>query len=214
LLHCHPWSLSSKELTFSKSITKQHYSKPKSIIMDPYMGMIGTFGFTYAPYNWALCLGQIMPIARFTTLYSLLSTNFGGDGKTTFGLPDLRDCAPIGSSATDAGAGLTPYKIGARGGVKNITLGMNHMPAHKHDLTLQLRANSGRADSNNPMGKFPGKPDNGNAFGPAGMVGDVTMKGPAAVLDQTGNSLPLQLQQPMLAVNYSIALEGIFPDRS
>lgn len=96
---------------------------------DPFLGEIRMVGFNYAPDGWALCHGQTMPVSQNQALFSLLSTTFGGDGRNTFGLPDLQSRSPVG---TGNGAGLTPIQWGAKSGTESITLTQNQMPQHNH----------------------------------------------------------------------------------
>lgn len=113
---------------------------------DPFVGEIRMVGFNYAPDGWALCQGQLVPVSQNNALFSLLSTTFGGDGRTTFGLPDLQGRSPVGMGN---GANLTPVTWGAKAGVENITLTQNQMPLHTHaaQFTGQPSAVSGSAST-------------------------------------------------------------------
>jgi len=97
----------------------------------PFIGMIVMFGGNFAPRSWAFCSGQILPIAQNTALFSILGTTYGGNGQTTFALPDLRSRVPIHPGQ---GPGLSPYSLGQQGGVETVTLTTNQMPAHNHSL--------------------------------------------------------------------------------
>jgi microcystin-dependent protein len=101
---------------------------------EPFLGTIGIFGFNFAPRGWAQCSGQLLPIAQNTALFSLLGTIYGGDGRTTFALPDLRGRVPVNYGQ---GAGLSSYQIGQRGGVEQITLGIQNLPSHSHTIIFE-----------------------------------------------------------------------------
>lgn len=180
--------------------------------MEPFIGMIALFGFNFPPRGWAPCNGQLMSIAQNTALFSLLGTTYGGNGQTTFALPDLRSRVPLGQGQ---GPGLSNYPIGQQGGTENVTMTANQMPQHTHPLT-----GSGNAATANTLnGNVPAKP-NGvttlgeeavtvNAYAPAG---NPVAANPAAIGVAGGNQ-PLPVMQPYLVMNYCIALQGIYPSR-
>jgi microcystin-dependent protein len=165
---------------------------------DPYLGEIRMFGGNFAPRGWAFCAGQLLPIAENDALYALIGTTYGGDGQSTFGLPDLRGRIPV-----HQGGG---FAQGEGGGSEQVTLTVQQMPTHTHPFG----SSGGSANSRNPVP--------GNA--PATSAGDVYV----AVLDAVplspqavtpaGGSQPLSNLQPSLCVNFIIALEGIFPSQS
>src|SRR5271166_3581841 len=111
-------------------------------VSEPFIGEIRLFGFNFAPVGWALCNGQLMPIAQNTPLFSLIGIYYGGDGITTFALPNLQSRVPIGQGQ---GPGLSPYTIGQTGGIENVTLTGNQMPEHTH--TVKASAVKGGLDS-------------------------------------------------------------------
>lgn len=115
--------------------------------MEPFIGQIQTFGFSFALRGWALCDGQLLPISSNTALFSLLGTTYGGDGRTTFALPDLRGRAAIHQGA---GPGLSPRVIGSKGGAETVALSQNEIPNHTHIATTHCQ--SGSANQNNPTG--------------------------------------------------------------
>ena len=169
---------------------------------EPFIGQISIVGFNFAPRGWALCNGQLMAISQNTALFSLLGTTYGGNGQTTFALPDLRGRAPM---ANGNGAGLSPRSLGEVSGRETVTLIATNLPQHAH----ALNANSARADRANAAGA---------AFG---MAADATYAttaptstlAPNAVMP-TGGGQPHNNMQPYLALNMIIALEGIFPARN
>lgn len=189
--------------------------------MDPFLAQIIMFGGNFAPRGWAFCNGQLLSIAQNQALFSLLGTTYGGDGRTTFALPDLRGRTPV--HAGD-GPGLTPYRIGQRAGLETVTLNITQMPGHTHGATvtegsaiLPVNSTSGSEDSSDPAGHiltntgtdmFTSEPANGNYGGAAPVAGT------SVTITNTGGSLPHENRQPFLVVNYIIALQGTFPSRS
>ena len=167
---------------------------------EPFLGMIAIYPYNFAPRGWAMCNGQILPIAQNTALFSLLGTTFGGNGQTTFALPDLRGRAPLSQGQ---GPGLSSYDLGQVGGVESQTLTINQMPAHNH----QVHASDGDATSNKPDGGYLAQ---GNQY--TNVAPNVLM-GPA-MIGNTGGSQPFSLLQPYLVLTFCIALEGIFPSRN
>ena len=173
---------------------------------DQYVGEIRQVGFIFAPQGWALCNGQLMSIAQNTALFSLLGTNFGGDGRTTFGLPNLQGNLALGIGQ---GNGLSSYSIGDTVGSSSVTLTLSQMGVHNHPAL----AESGRAAAT------LGSPVN-NAWGKSG-VGDspystatpnVTMSANATSV--AGGGSAHNNLMPYLVINYIIALQGIYPPRS
>lgn len=182
---------------------------------EPFIGEIKIFGFNFAPVSYQLCSGQIMSIAQNTALFSLLGTTYGGNGQTTFALPDLRGRMPIGQGQ---GPGLPNYSMGQIAGTTNVTLLTSNIPQHVHTLNsmqVKLQANSGTADENSPNGNFPATAlspvYSGNGATPNLYTGGTQVTG---TTDITGNSLPFNIMNPYLTINYSIAIYGIFPSRN
>jgi microcystin-dependent protein len=174
---------------------------------NPFLGEIRIVPFNFAPLDWAFCNGQLLSISQNTALFSLLGTNFGGDGKSTFGLPNLQGSAPIDPGQ---GPGLSLYEIGEVGGVAQVTLLDSEMPAHTHSVS----AYAGNGDANNPSGKTWAMSHLGktpiniyNATGGSGL----TMN-PGAFA-QAGGNQPHNNLQPYLTLNFIIALAGVFPSR-
>ncbi len=188
--------------------------------MDPFIGQIQPFGFNFAPRAWAKCDGQLQSIAANTALFSLLGTTFGGDGRTTFGLPDLRgrSIAHIG-----VGPGLSPMTWGERGGQEQIYLTQSHMPAHSHALVNGV-ANVALYTTNN--GDAINETDSGaNGLGTAGTMPDIYRENPTAndkvagltisgATSAAGGSIPFNSRNPFLGINVCIALFGIYPSRN
>lgn len=169
---------------------------------EPFLGELRLFPYNFAPRGWAFCQGQILSIAQNTALFSLLGTTYGGNGQTTFGLPDLRGRVPISQGQ---GPGLSSYSLGEVGGVENVTLIQQQMPQHNHLVSVNNQGSS----TGRPSGGYPGQ-TSGNTYAPSP---DGSTFAPQAVTN-TGNSQPHENRPPYLALNWCIALEGIFPSRN
>ncbi|MEP2936888.1 MAG: tail fiber protein [Gilvibacter sp.] len=184
--------------------------------MDPFIGEIIMFGGNFAPRGWALCNGQLLPISQNTALFSILGTTYGGDGRTTFGLPDLRGRVPVSSGH---GPGLSNYSLGEKGGTETNTLTQNQLPSHSHTGVLKVssaNATQGAATQGSSIaapGTLSGRtftPSEGfNAAAP-----DITMNGASVSTNPTGGGQSVNNIQPFQVVNYIIALQGVFPSRS
>jgi microcystin-dependent protein len=170
---------------------------------DPFVAEIRMFGFNFAPKGWAACNGQLLPISQNTALFSLLGTNFGGDGKVTFGLPNLGDRFALG---VGQGPGLTTRDVGEVGGSSSVSLIGTEMPAHSHAL---LAGASAQTDS--PAGAALAPPAAG------ALAYRIPGSQVAMAADSTGaagSGQPHENMPPYLAVNFCIAMQGIFPPRS
>lgn len=172
---------------------------------EPFLGMIQIFPYNFAPRGWAFCAGQILPIAQNTALFALLGTTFGGNGQTTFALPDLRGRVPVGAGQ---GPGLSSYDLGQVGGTESVTLITNQLPSHNHTVTIAVNSSEGGANS--PAGGFLGKADPG----PYAATTDNSIMGAQPPTGLTGGNQPVPILQPYLTLQYCIALEGIFPSRN
>lgn len=168
--------------------------------MDPFIGELRCFGFNFAPTGWALCNGQLLAIQQNTALFSLLGTMYGGNGQTTFGLPDLRGRTSL---AFGQGPGLTNRNQGEVGGTETVTLTAATIPPHPHTV-----AASSTPTTKNPSGSFPSVTAAGASYG---TPGDLQMS--AAMVGGGGSGQPHANMQPYVVVNWCIALEGIFPSR-
>jgi microcystin-dependent protein len=166
---------------------------------EPFIGEIRLLPFNFAPRGWAFCQGQILSIAQNTALFSLLGTTYGGNGTTTFALPDLRGRVAVSAGQ---GPGLSSYTLGQQSGVESVTLLTTQMPSHSH----LVNCNSGDADSGTPLNKFPA-----GASSYSGSAGSTMNPG---TIGNAGGSQPHTNVQPLLVLNYCIALEGIFPSRN
>lgn len=172
--------------------------------MEPFLGQIMMVGFGFAPRGWASCSGQILPISQNTALFSLLGTTFGGDGRTTFALPDLRGRTFRGQGN---GPGLNPVSWGQRGGANNTTLTAANMPSHNHTGTIS--ASSATGEESAPNGNYIAAQS--NAFNEDPTAGQSILGVQTA---NTGGSQSFNIDSPYLGVWVNIALTGIYPSRS
>lgn len=178
---------------------------------EPYIGEIRMFGGTFAPVAWAICNGQLLPISQNEALFTLLGTTYGGDGQSTFALPDLRGRVPIHQGA---GPGLPFYPLGTMGGAESVTLTAGQLPSHSHPLGASTAAPPTApaglditAGVPYVPGSFPAKP---NAYG---NPGNPVAMSPMAI-SQAGNSFSHENMAPFLGVNFIIALDGIYPSQN
>lgn len=169
---------------------------------EPFLGEIRLFPYNFAPRGWAFCQGQILPISQNTALFALLGTTYGGNGQTTFALPDLRGRLAVSSGQAPGGSF---YTLGEVGGTETVTLLQNQMPAHNHLVNVNNQgSNTGR-----PNGSLPGQTSS-NVYAPSP---DGSTFNPQTI-SAAGGSQPHENMQPFLVMNYCIALEGIFPSRN
>jgi microcystin-dependent protein len=173
----------------------------------PYLGEIRIFTFFFPPKGWATCDGQLMPIAQNTALFSLLGTMYGGNGQTTFALPNLRSRVPIHFGQ---GPGLSNYFQGQTGGEEAHTLTINEMPAHNHNVQCNT-AGDNSASPTSPVGNYWTKDLNLNLpYAASGAQASLHV----SAIGTGGGSQPHTNIQPYLTVEFCIALEGIFPSRN
>jgi microcystin-dependent protein len=172
--------------------------------MDPFVAEIRILPFNFPPKGWAFCDGQLMPISQNTALFSLVGTFYGGDGKSTFALPNMQDSVPIHQGQ---GPGLSDYVIGQQSGTDFVTLLDAEMPAHSHTVMGVPGALPG--NNNIPPGNSFAKSTNGTIYTtPANLV--PLYEETAAI---TGGDLPHNNLMPYLTLNFCIALQGVFPQR-
>ena len=173
--------------------------------MEGYIAEIRMFAGNFPPRSWAFCQGQLLSIAQNTALFSLLGTTYGGNGQTTFGLPDLRGRVPVG---TGNGPGLTPRSLGEMSGTQTNTLLSINMPAHSHTMN----ASSDSASIGTPAGNSLGVNARGGItpFAP----GNTNQAPMGSMTGVVGNNSPVNNMQPYLGINYIICLEGIYPSRN
>lgn len=170
--------------------------------MDPFLGQIILFAGNFAPRGWALCEGQILPINQNQALFSILGTTYGGDGRTSFALPDLRGRAPISEGT---GAGLPSHALGSKGGNATTTLTTANLPA----ANVSIPASSATGSSPDPSGGVLATPDDDKLMYKANGTGSRKVGG---ILGAANISYSNEC--PYLALNYIIALQGVFPSRN
>ena len=167
--------------------------------MEPFLGEIRLVPFNFAPRGWAICAGQLLPINQNQALFALLGTTYGGNGQTTFALPDLRGRVAIGAGQA---AGGSSYPLGGTGGEEAVKLTTGELPGHAH----AVHASSAAATTKNPSAAFPA---GGGAYAPQR---NVRMN--PAMIGRTGRGEAHENRQPYLSLNYIIALQGIFPSQN
>lgn len=182
--------------------------------MDEFIGIVKLFAGNFAPRNWQLCQGQTLAISQYTALFSILGTTYGGNGTTTFMLPDLRGRVPVGAGT---GLGLSPISIGQIGGNENASILLNNMPSHNHTVTgsVQVTITKNNANVGNPTGAYLAVTTPNNSYN-ATANGTSTLAGVTSTLATglTGQGLPLPIREPYLGMNYIICIYGIFPSRN
>ena len=176
--------------------------------MDSYIGEIRLFGGNFEPRDWAFCRGQTLPIAQYSALFSILGARYGGNGTTTFALPNLSASVPIGAGA---GPGLTNRAVGATGGSAAVTLNENQMPSHTH----QARGVAANGTAQSPVDGVWAQFERTRPVIKANVYGDGTpdVQMAAQALGPAGNSQPHNNMQPYLAMNFIICLNGEYPQR-
>lgn len=171
---------------------------------EPFVGEVRMFAGNFAPRGWAFCDGQLLAVSQNDALFSLLGTIYGGDGRTTFGLPDMRGRLALHAGS---GPGLSPRRLGAKGGSENETLTVNQLPSHSHSVHAANTAGS----STNPTGNFARDAAGSDIYIQA-LTSTTTTLHPSAV-NNTGGSRSHTNLMPFLCINYIIALFGIYPSR-
>ena len=171
---------------------------------DQFVAEIRIFPFNFAPRGWAFCDGQLLPISQNTALFSLLGTTYGGDGKSTFGLPDLQGAAALHVGSNQPGPGLSLYDLGQSAGEDNVTLLQSEIPAHSHGMKTSVRP----SDSLNPQGLVPGVGN--NLFGAPANLQSMD----SHTLAPAGGDQPHNNMQPYLTFYFCIAMQGVFPPRN
>jgi len=184
--------------------------------MEPYIGQIAAFGFNFAPKGWLKCEGQILPISNYTALFSLLGTAYGGDGRLTFALPDLRGRMLIG---TGIGPGLSPIEHGEKKGNEKTALKIENMPPHTHEATLNVSDKNASMEIavSNATIATAGTGDSRNFSTIKGFntdIPEVSLNQKSVVINTSGKGKSFDNRSPYLGINYCIAIEGLYPPRS
>ena len=178
-----------------------------ALASEPFIGQIQTFGFNFAPRGWAHCNGQLLSIASNTALFSLLGTTFGGDGRTTFALPDLRGRAAVHPGS---GPGLSNITWGQRGGSETRILSVSNLPSHNHTATLHATSTNGNqtGPANHILANDPREDQYSNG------APNVTMNAASVAVGNTGGGQSFSIRDPYLGIYHSIALTGVYPSRN
>jgi microcystin-dependent protein len=172
--------------------------------MEGYMASIKMFAAPFAPKWWAYCQGQLLSIAQNSALFSLLGTTYGGNGQTTFGLPDFRSRIPIG---TGYGAGLSNYQLGEQTGTENRTLLTPNLPIHPHTVTLNCSTE--KATLTSPVGNYSAVTEENNKY--SASSGATMVSSNTGV---SGSNYPFSIMPPYIGMNFVICMYGIYPSRN
>ncbi|NVK82815.1 MAG: phage tail protein [Cytophagia bacterium] len=163
------------------------------LAVEPLLGEVIMFAGTFAPRGWAFCNGQLLPISQNQALFSILGTTYGGDGRTTFALPDLRGRVPLHPGS---GPGLSTYRLGQKGGLETITLTTEQVPSHGHGVNIAEIDTKESGGEPNAIGVL-----NSSERSSTTLVSEI-------------NPQPIDIRQPYQAINYIIAIQGVFPSRN
>ena len=180
------------------------------------MGTIQAFAFGFTPANWLPCNGQLLPVSQYTALFSLLGVQFGGNGSTTFGLPNLQGRVPVGQGN---GVGLSPVVMGQMAGSNNVTLNVNNLPAHAHAVAQPINTAAGTAAS--PAGAVPavlastsstrGETVTANGYATSATAGSTEASFNTGL---AGGNQPVATQPPYVGINFCICVNGLYPSRA
>ena len=170
---------------------------------EPFVGEIRMFAGNFAPQGWAFCDGQLLAVSQNDALFSLFGTIYGGDGRTTFGLPDLRGRVPIHAGS---GPGLSPRNLGSKGGTETVTLTTNQLPSHTH----AVKGTNDNADASEPGGQLPAQSTTIDLYVNTAPTVDFN----AAAVPGVGGSGSHSNVMPFLCINFIVALFGIYPSRT
>jgi len=176
---------------------------------EPFIGQIQTFAFNFPPRGWALCDGQLLPISSNTALFSLIGTTYGGDGRTTLGLPDLRGRAAIHQGT---GPGLSNRPIGSKAGEEQNYLSVNQLPSHTHTATAHCHSAAGNA--NQAPSNVWSTDAGASSLTYSSAAPDGTMNAGAVTNSNTGGNQGVDNMQPFLTISFCIALMGLYPSRN
>lgn len=174
--------------------------------MDGYIGEVRLFAGNFAPRNWAFCEGQLLAISSNNALFSILGTTYGGDGRTSFGLPDCRGRSPLHPGT---GPGLSTFQLGAKSGNETTTLLVSNLPAHNHTATIKASNQDG--EESDPDGQYLGKNEDAEIYHDSS---NVTMGANSVEVGNTGSNTAFSNRPPYIALNYIVCLVGLYPSRN
>lgn len=190
-----------------QEITKLKTNETDNMVsMDPFIGEVTLFAGNFAPRGWSLCNGQLLAISQNTALFSILGTTYGGDGRTTFALPDLRGRSIVRAGR---GPGLSDIRLGQKGGQENVTLTTMNLPSHTHSALSQIPGF--QVDSEIEGEEFT---KGNNSFLSVGNSSNTTLNSAKIQINNTGGQQSFYNRNPFLSMKYIIALQGVFPSRS
>jgi microcystin-dependent protein len=175
----------------------------------PLLGAIFMFAGNFAPSGYQLCQGQTLSISQNAALFSIMGTTYGGNGTTTFQLPNLRGRGPIGQGT---GPGLSTINLGQSAGAENVTILASNMPAHNHTIAVSTAAGAKNSPESNYLAQT--SDSDGNPYATYNSSSTSTQTLAPAAVSVAGQSLPLNIQNPYLGINFIIAMQGIFPSRN
>jgi microcystin-dependent protein len=183
--------------------------------MEGTIGEIRMFAGNFAPRNWAFCQNQIISIASNTALFSILGTTYGGNGQTTFALPDFRGRVPVSAGQ---GPGLSPYSLGQMGGAETFSISNVNFPAHSHPFSgsITMPATAAAGDADTPQGNYPATLDGTDMYSTTNNgsgLGNMQLALTAA-LAGAASPVPVNNIQPVLGMNYIICMQGVYPSRN
>lgn len=185
------------------------------MFVEPYLGNISVFAGNFAPRAWMFCQGQLLAISQYDALFALIGTTYGGDGQTTFALPDFRSRTAVHMGQ---GVGLSNYVLGQASGSENVTLLSSQLPTHTHQLLTfavkQSASTNAASGNNNPQGAYPASGTGSTVYSNAGDGTTMASYTSISATPISGSGQPVPTLQPYLAMNYIIAVEGIFPSRN
>ena len=176
---------------------------------EPFIAEIMLFASNFAPRGWMFCEGQLLPIAQYQALFSLVGTTYGGDGRTTFGLPDLRGRPPI---SPGQGAGLPNYRWGDRSGVEERVLAAANLPTHTHQVAPPC--DDVDSTTSSPAGAYPGADSSGLPTAIYASAPEAALTMGSSTTSAVGGNQPVPMRDPTLAISFCIALVGLYPSRS
>jgi microcystin-dependent protein len=197
---------------------RSFFSHPSLIFFlmnDGFIGEVRLFAGNFAPRSWAFCDGQLLAISANSALFSIIGTTYGGDGRTTFALPDLRGRLAVHAGGS-AGPGLEKVPMGAKFGTEATTLNVNQLPSHTHSLTIDMKASDAEANRENPTNNILAKDKGKNTYNKAAANVDMASESLVVTIDSAGGTPPASFdnRQPSLVLRYVICLNGTFPSRS
>ncbi len=190
------------------------FAKPTFAQVDPYIGEIRAFGFNFAPQGWMICQGQLLPIAQNTALFSILGTTYGGNGQTSFALPDLRDKLVVGAGQ---GPAMSSYVLGQTGGATSVTINANQMPAHNHSATVKVSTAAATTSTPTATSAIAVAKQVVNTTDRTVLKYDTTTTNTAIGTMKTSNSgsgSAINITQPVTSTIYCIAVQGVYPPRN